>query len=115
MAALIIGIISLLFVFIGLIPFLGIMIWIAIPMLIIGIALGIAGIVKNKRRGLNIAGTVICGICIIIGCVRLFAGISATKKTVEKAPSSIEQMNNSVDKLKDLSDSLKELDESLNK
>ncbi len=115
MAALIIGIISLLFVFIGLIPFLGIMIWIALPMLIIGIALGIAGIVKNKRRGLNIAGTVICGICIIIGCVRLFAGISATKKTVEKAPSSIEKMNNSVDKLKDLSDSLKKLDESLNK
>lgn len=62
MAALILGIISLLFVFIGLIPFLGIMIWIALPMLIIGLALGIAGIVKNKRRGLNIAGTVICGI-----------------------------------------------------
>lgn len=115
MAALIIGIISLLFVFIGLIPFFGIMIWIALPMLIIGIALGIAGIVKNKRRGLNIAGTVICGICIIIGCVRLFAGISATKKTVEKAPSSIEKMNDSVDKLKDLSDSLNKLNDSLNK
>ena len=44
MAALIIGIISLLFVFIGLIPFLGIMIWIALPMLIIGIALGVCAI-----------------------------------------------------------------------
>lgn len=41
MASIILGIIGLLFVFIGLIPFLGIMIWFSLPLLIIGIARGI--------------------------------------------------------------------------
>ena len=39
MTSLILGIISLFFVLVGLIPFLGIMIWIALPLLIIGLAL----------------------------------------------------------------------------
>ena len=46
MTSLILGIISLFFVLMGLIPFLGIMIWIALPLLFIGLALGIAGIAK---------------------------------------------------------------------
>ena len=115
MASLILGIISLFFVLMGLIPFLGIMIWIAIPMLIIGLALGIVGIVKNKHRGLNIAGTVICGICIIMGGIRLATGWSATKSVVDKAPNSINKLNDTADKLNNLSDSLKKLDDSLNK
>ena len=106
MAAVVLGIISLLFVLIGLIPFLGFMIWIALPMLIIGVALGISGIVKNKRRGLNIIGTVICGICIVIGCIRLSAGISATKKAVESTPGFIEKMKDAANELQNLSDTL---------
>ena len=106
MAAVVLGIISLLFVLIGLIPFLGFMIWIALPMLIIGVALGISGIVKNKRRGLNITGTVICGICIVIGCIRISAGISATKKAVESTPGFIEKMKDAADELQNLSDTL---------
>ena len=115
MGSLILGVISLFFVFLGLIPFLGIMIWLALPLLIIGLALGIAGIVKNKRRGLNIAGTIICGICIIIGGIRLAVGWSATKSVVDKTPNSIEKMNDTADKLQNLSDSLNKLNDSLNK
>lgn len=111
MASIILGIIGLLFVFIGLIPFLGIMIWFSLPLLIIGIARGIAGIVKNKKRGANIAGTIICGICILIGRMKLFAGFAATKKIVESTPTSIDKLNDTADKLKDLSDSLNKLND----
>lgn len=115
MASLVLGIISLLFVFIGLIPFLGIMIWIAIPLMIIGVVLAIVGIVGNKKRPVNIGGIIICGICLIIGCIRLSAGHKAVKKAVEKAPKSLEKMEDTVDKLNDLSESLKNLNDSLNK
>ena len=115
MTSLILGIISLFFVLMGLIPFLGIMIWIALPLLIIGLALGIAGIAKNKRRGINIAGTVICGICIIMGGIRLAAGWATTKNVVDKAPNSIDKLNDTADKLDNHSDSLKKLNNSLNK
>lgn len=103
MTSLVLGIISLLFVFIGMIPFLGIMVWIALPMLVIGIAMGISGIIKNRRRSLNIAGTIICGICIIIGCIRLSAGMSAAKKAVESTPGFLEKMKDAADGLQDLS------------
>lgn len=115
MASLILGIVSLFFVFFGLIPFLGIMIWIALPMLIIGITLGILGIVQKNRRGLNIAGTIICGICIIMGGIRLAAGWSATKSVVDAAPNSIDKLNDTANKLNDLSDSLNKLNESLSR
>lgn len=52
-ASIVFGIIGLFFALIGLIPLLGIVNWIAIPLLVLGLIFGIIGICgkKKKRRG----------------------------------------------------------------
>ena len=106
MASIILGVIGLFFVLMGLIPLLGIMNWLGIPLLVIGLAFGIAGIVKNKRRGANIAGTIICGIFIIIGTVRLIVGASMMTNAAKFLPNTVEKLDNTIEKLNDLSNSL---------
>jgi len=109
MASIILGIIGLFFVLIGLIPLLGIMNWLGLPLLVIGLAFGITGIVKNKRRGANIAGTIICGIFMLIGTVRLIVGVSMMTDAAKKLPDTIEKLNDLSDSLDDLSKSLGDL------
>lgn len=72
MASIILGIIGLLFVLLGLIPFLGLVNWIAIPLLVIGLVLGIVG--TTKKKGTSIAGLVICALFLIISLIRLVVG-----------------------------------------
>ena len=100
MASIILGVIGLFFVLLGLIPLLGIMNWLGIPLLVIGLAFGIAGIVKNKRRGANIAGT------IIFGTVRLIVGASMMTNAAKALPNTVEKLDNTIEKLNDLSNSL---------
>lgn len=111
MISIILGIISMLFVFIGLIPLLGIMIWIALPFLVIGLACGIAGIAKKKRVGANTAGTVICALFLLIGGARLVIGATAMTKTATtavEASGKANELSNAIDGLKHLTDSIGE-------
>ena len=121
MGGIILGIIAALFVLFSLIPFMGIMNVISIPLLIIGLILGILGIVKKEKekKGTSIAGTVICGLFLIIALARVGGGVRMTKAVVDTAtkaatPSSIEQIQSSVDSLNQLSNSLDELSNLLN-
>lgn len=72
MGSLILGIIGALFALIGLVPFLGILNWIAIPLLVIGLILGIIGCIKKK--GTSIAGTIICVLFLVVAIIRFIVG-----------------------------------------
>ena len=117
MGGIILGIIAAFFVLCSLIPFLGILNVISIPLLIIGLILGICGIVKKEKKGTSIAGTVICGLFMLIALSRVSGGARMTRAVVDsatKAPSAIEKVQSSVDTLNQLSNSLEELSNTLN-
>lgn len=113
MGSIVWGIIGTFFAVIGLIPFLGIMNFISIPLLVIGLLCGIIGICKKpkEKRGASIAGTVICALFLLVAGWRTFIGFSATKKIAD--PTSIEKLQKSTENLKDFSDSLNKLSDSL--
>lgn len=118
MAAIILGIIGAFFALLGLIPFMGICNWISIPLLVIGLILGIVGICTKpkEKRGVQIAGTVICGVFLIVAGWRTWYGFHLTKKTAGSLvnPSTLEKLENTSENLKDLSDSLNKLNDSIN-
>ncbi len=72
MGSLILGIIGALFALIGIIPLLGLMNYVAIPLLLIGLILGIIGC--TKKKGTSIAGTIICLLFLLIAIIRLIMG-----------------------------------------
>jgi len=113
MGSVIWGIIGTFFALFGLIPFLGIMNFFSIPMLVIGLLCGIIGICKKpkEKRGASIAGTIICALFLILAGWRTFVGVSATKKAV--SPSSIEKLQQTSENLKDFSDSVNKLSDAL--
>lgn len=114
MGSIIWGVVGTFFAVIGLIPLFGIMNFISIPLLIIGLLCGIIGICKKpkEKRGASIAGTIICALFLLVAGWRTFVGFSATKKLAE--PSTIEKLQKSTENLKDFSDSLNDFSDSLN-
>lgn len=72
MGSLILGIIGALFALVGIVPLLGMMNYIAIPLLLIGLILGIIGCTKKKVT--SIVGTIICLLFLLIAIIRLVMG-----------------------------------------
>ncbi len=74
-AGLIIGIITIVGFFIGLIPFLGWFNWFNIPLAVLGLILSIIATGMNERsKGPAITGLILCGIAVFIGAFRLLIG-----------------------------------------
>ena len=114
MGAIVWGIIGAFFTLIGLIPFYGIVNFFSIPCLVIGLLCGIIGICRKpkEKRGSSIAGTIICGLFLLLAGWRSYIGWTATKELV--APKTIEKLLNTSDNLKEFSDSLNNLSDALN-
>ncbi|HEX74580.1 MAG TPA: hypothetical protein G4N93_05455 [Dehalococcoidia bacterium] len=73
--SLILGIISIIGMFIGLLPFLGWMNWGVIPIAGVGLIISIVAIATAKEnRGLSIAGLILCAVALLIGTIRLIIG-----------------------------------------
>jgi hypothetical protein len=71
----IIGILSIVGMGIGLIPFLGWMNWGVIPTAIVGLLVSIIGlIISQGQRQLAIAGIILCIVAIMVGTIRLILG-----------------------------------------
>ncbi len=65
------GLIALLFMFIGFVPFLGWTNWINIPFAFVGLILGALGIgTAKKGKGLGIAGIILCVVAILFGALK---------------------------------------------
>ena len=71
-AALVLGILSIVGMVIGFIPCLGALNWINIPFAIVGLVISIVAAVQGDTKG--IAGIVLCGIAIVFGGIRLILG-----------------------------------------
>ena len=72
--ALIVGILSFLFMCIGLIPFLGWFNWLNLPLAVIGLVLGAIGLNGRRTRGAAIGGLIFCASALVIGIFRLIVG-----------------------------------------
>lgn len=70
----IIGIVSIVGMFIFLLPFLGALNWLNVPFAMFGLIISLLSILKAKHKGLGIAGAIMCGIAIFIGIGRLKLG-----------------------------------------
>lgn len=114
MSAIIFGILGAFFTLLGLIPFMGIINFFSIPLLVIGLICGIIGICRKPKgkRGSSIAGTIICVIFLVVVGWRTYVGWSATKKLAD--PNTLEKLQNTSDNLNKFSDSLNNLSDSLN-
>jgi hypothetical protein len=74
-AGLILGVISIIGFFIGLIPFLGWFNWFNIPLALAGLIISIIGAATNDNsKGPAITGVILCSIAIFIGAFRLMLG-----------------------------------------
>ena len=71
-AALVLGILSIVGMVIGFIPCLGALNWINIPFAIVGLVISIVAAVQGDTKG--IAGIVLCAIAIVFGGIRLILG-----------------------------------------
>lgn len=110
MGAIIWGIMGAFWTLIGLVPFLGIVnLFLSIPCLVIGLLCGIIGICKKpvEKRGASVAGTVICGLFLIIAGGRTIYGWVLMKSAVNAAGiENLEQAADKVNKLNDVMDKL---------
>ena len=70
----ILGIISFIGMLIFFLPLIGALNWINIPVAIIGFVVSLISIINAKRKGLGIAGLVLCCIAIVVGIARLKIG-----------------------------------------
>ncbi len=70
------GILALIGMVVGFIPFLGALNWLNIPFAGIGLIVGIIALATSKEggKGRSIAGTVSCSIAIFLGLIRLVLG-----------------------------------------
>ena len=114
MGSIIWGIFGAFFTLLGLVPFLGIMNFFSIPLLVLGLLCGIIGICKKpkEKRGSSIAGTIICVLFLAVAGWRTYVGWSDTKKLAD--PNTLQKLQESSDSLKNLSDSMNNLSDSLN-
>lgn len=111
MSSIVLGILGALVTLFGLIPFLGIMNFLGIPVLAIGLLMGIIGACTKKKgkRGASVAGTIICVLFLVVAGWRTYVGWSATKKLAD--PATLEKLQNASDSLNKISDSLKSAEE----
>jgi hypothetical protein len=70
----IMGILSILGMLFGLIPFLGWSNWLVIPFAGIGLIISIIGVAVSKRGGIGVIGIILCLIALFISIPRLFIG-----------------------------------------
>jgi len=69
------GILAFVCMLIAFIPFLGWMNWLVIPFSAVGLIISIVSIFITKRlKGLAIAGTVMCGLAVVLAVLRLIMG-----------------------------------------
>ena len=73
--SLVFGIIALIFVLIGFVPFLGFLEWIGGIFAILGFISGIIGVFAQKRKGNAIAGFIINILVFLIAVVRILLGL----------------------------------------
>ena len=69
----ILGLLSFFVLFLTIIPFLGWINWLNIPVGVLGLAFSLIGTALEKHKGLGVAGIVICCMVIIFGALRLKA------------------------------------------
>ena len=72
--SLIIGLLSFAVMLVALIPCLGAINWLNIPLAVIGLVLGLVSMSKGKTKGLAIAGVILCSLSAAIGTIRLIVG-----------------------------------------
>lgn len=74
-AGLVMGILSIMGMFVAFIPFLGWMNWGIIPFAVVGLVVSIVGVaVSSDNRGAGVAGIILCAIAILGGGIRLIIG-----------------------------------------
>ncbi|MCX6157204.1 MAG: hypothetical protein NTY74_04395 [Ignavibacteriae bacterium] len=75
-ASLIWGILSIVGLFIGLLPCFGSLNWINIPVSFLGLIFSIVTLVTTKedKKGMAIAGIICCALAVLIGTIRLIMG-----------------------------------------
>ena len=69
-----ISIVSFVFMFVALIPFLGWLNWFLAPFALIGLITSLVGALNNNGKTLGIAGTVICAVVLVVSALRLIIG-----------------------------------------
>ena len=75
LAGLVLGIFSIIGMFIFFLPLLGALNWLNIPFAIAGLILSVIGVVNaRKGRSAGMAGIVLCSIAIVVGVIRLNLG-----------------------------------------
>jgi hypothetical protein len=55
-------------------PFLGAFNWLNIPFAIIGFVISLLSILNAERKGIGVAGLILCTIAITVGIIRLILG-----------------------------------------
>ena len=68
------GIVSVAGMFIFFLPLLDALNWINIPFAIVGLVMSIISVINAERKGLGIAGIILCTIAIVVGIGRLQLG-----------------------------------------
>jgi hypothetical protein len=76
MLSLIWGILAFLGMGVGLLPCFGALNWLTIPFAGVGLIVSIVALVtgQSAKKGMSIAGIVLCGVAIVFGLVRLIVG-----------------------------------------
>ena len=73
-AGFIMGILSIFGMLLGLIPFLGWLNWLVIPLAGVGLIISIVGVAVSRRGGIGVAGIILCSIALFISIPRLIIG-----------------------------------------
>ena len=73
-AGLILGLISIVGMFVFFLPLLGALNWLNIPLAITGLIISVLSILNSERKGIGIAGIILCSVAIVVGIGRLKIG-----------------------------------------
>lgn len=71
---LIIGIFSILGMFIFFLPLLGALNWLNVPFAVVGLIISLISIVKANNKSIGLAGAILCSIAMVVGMGRLLIG-----------------------------------------
>lgn len=71
---LVIGILSFVAMLVFFLPFLGVLNWLNIPFAVIGFVISLISILNAERKGIGIAGLILCTVAIVVGIIRLILG-----------------------------------------
>ncbi|MBM2832228.1 MAG: hypothetical protein HW414_1280 [Dehalococcoidia bacterium] len=70
----VIGVISVVGMFIFFLPLLGALNWLNVPLAIVGLIISLISISSAKDKGIGLTGAILCGIAIFVGIGRLRIG-----------------------------------------